>query len=73
MTRWSERPVNVCASWRADRWVNVTCMNRNSRGSGVDGQRLIKRKIKGEAEKTTTGIKMVRGPGNLFPQQVMLL
>lgn len=43
MARWSERPVNVCARQRADRWVNVSaCMSRSRRGSGMGGKRVIK-------------------------------
>lgn len=47
MARWRERPVNVCASRRTDRWVNVSeCMSRSRKGSGVDGKRIIKRNHK---------------------------
>lgn len=48
-------------------------MDRNRRRSGVDEKRILKGRSKKRGKESTKGIKMVRGTGNSFHQQVMIL
>jgi len=69
---WSERPINVCASRRADGWVNVVGWAGAGGGQAWVGRWWLKGRSKRRG--WAGALKALSaGTGNLFLRQVMIL